>query len=128
MTFPSVLKPSQLNQCKTSLSCSVPAPTPSTALAGARTARGILSSQPSGGGPRGTVLQLQTVSVLPAECSLLLEQLPASRPPPASSLSFPPAQKKGARSRMAEEEIELGPSREAFAFPRSPGNTKVQVL
>lgn len=42
VTFPSVLKPSQLNRWKTSLSCPAPAPAPSTAPAWTKTARGIL--------------------------------------------------------------------------------------
>lgn len=125
--LPPVLKPSQLNQCKASLSRSAPAPAPPAALARAETARGILSSQPSGSGPRGTVLRLRTVSVLPAERSPLLEELPAGRPPPASSLSLSPTREKRAGSGMGEEGIELGPSRGAFAFPRLSGSTKVQV-
>lgn len=65
--------------------------------------------------------------MLPAECSLLLEELPAIRPLPASSLSLPPAQKKGAGSGVGEEGIEIRPSREVFAFPRLSGNTRVRV-
>lgn len=93
--FSSVLKPSQLNQWKTSLACSAPVPAPSIAPAGAKTTRGILSSQPSGRGPWGTVLQLQTVSIfcqMSAPCCWNNSQ--PSQPPPASSLSIPQVQKE----------------------------------
>lgn len=68
--------------------------------------------------------------MLPDECSLLLEQLPASQPPPASSLYplLPTSAEERAGLGMGEERIELGPSREAFIFSCSSGDTKIQFL
>lgn len=55
--------------------------------------------------------------MLPDECSPLLEQLPASRPPPASSISFPQVQKKELVWGWGRRELSLDPpERHSFSL------------